>query len=99
MGPLDILNHTLNFMAPAAAMALLLVAASVQLAKQEESEDEDSEDEPDDGVGRRAMRPAAACLVIGGAVVADRIGDAPSGPPSAEQVHRQPDARTVTGPR
>lgn len=25
MGPLDILNHTLNFMAPAAAVALLLV--------------------------------------------------------------------------
>jgi hypothetical protein len=25
MGPLDILNHTLNFMAPAAALALVLV--------------------------------------------------------------------------
>ena len=25
MGPLDILNHTLNFLAPAAALALLLV--------------------------------------------------------------------------
>ncbi|KAL6766709.1 hypothetical protein ACKKBG_A37050 [Auxenochlorella protothecoides x Auxenochlorella symbiontica] len=46
------------------ALALLLVAASVQLAKQEESEDEDSEDEPDDGVGRRATRPTAACLVM-----------------------------------
>ncbi|RMZ54673.1 hypothetical protein APUTEX25_003051, partial [Auxenochlorella protothecoides] len=46
------------------ALALLLVAASVQLTKQEESEDEDSEGEPDDGVGRRATRPAAACLVM-----------------------------------
>ena len=27
MGPLDILNHLLNFVAPAAAMALLLVLA------------------------------------------------------------------------
>ncbi|PXX54577.1 anti-sigma-K factor RskA [Nocardia tenerifensis] len=41
---------------------------------------------------------AAACLVIGGTVVADRIGAPPPDVPGAEQVHRQPDARTLSGP-
>ncbi|MFD6160767.1 anti-sigma factor domain-containing protein [Nocardia sp. NPDC060256] len=64
---------------------------------------------PDDGradlpsAWQRRMRwvvpvAAAACLVIGGSVIADRIGDAPPGVPGAEQVHRQPDARTLTKP-
>lgn len=64
---------------------------------------------PDDGraelpaVWQRRMRwvvpvAAAACLVIGGTVIADRIGAPPPGVPGAEQVHRQPDARTLTTP-
>ncbi|WP_405165699.1 anti-sigma factor [Nocardia sp. NBC_01499] len=54
-------------------------------------------------VWQRRMRwvvpvAAAACLVIGGSVVADRIGTPPPAVPGAEQVHRQPDARTLTEP-
>ncbi|WP_433656405.1 anti-sigma factor [Nocardia sp. CA-128927] len=41
---------------------------------------------------------AAACLVIGGSVIANRIGEPPPAVPGAEQVHRQPDARTLTKP-
>ncbi|CAM4231032.1 anti-sigma factor [Nocardia ninae] len=64
---------------------------------------------PDDGRARlpsawqRRMRwvvpvAAAACLVIGGSVIADRIGSPPDGVPTAERIHRQPDSRTLTKP-
>ena len=61
MGPLDILNHLLNFVAPAAAVALLLVLAGGWIGPK----------------GRPAMaawRRFAVLFVVGVAVLAGGLG-------------------------
>lgn len=56
MGPLDILNHTLNFVAPAAAVALLLVLCGRLVGAQ--------------GTGMALWRQFAMVFVVGLMVLA-----------------------------